>query len=241
MSGHSKWSQIKHKKEVTDAKKSKIFSQLANQITLATKQGKSGDPKINPYLRDAISKARSYNLPLDNIERAIKRGLNEDSTDQIEQVIFEAYGPGGIALLIIAITDNKNRILGEIRRILNKFNGKLASSGSVNWLFGEKGKIFLKDTNIKISENLELELIDNGLENIEVEDGQTVLYCPKEKIEKLRNTLDKNNIENEVEIVYLAKNPIAIKDNDLSKKLEQMLEEFENQEEIEQVFLNAEF
>jgi len=131
--------------------------------------------------------------------------------------------------------------LGEIRRILNKFNGKLASSGSVNWLFEEKGKIFLKDTNIKISENLELELIDNGLENIEVEDGQTVLYCPKEKIEKLRNTLDKNNIENEVEIVYLAKNPIAIKDNDLSKKLEQMLEEFENQEEIEQVFLNAEF
>jgi len=241
MSGHSKWSQIKHKKGITDAKKSKIFSQLANQITLATKQGKSGDPKINPYLRDAISKARSYNLPLDNIERAIKRGLNEDSASQIEQIIFEAYGPGGIALLIRTITDNKNRVLGEIRRILNKFNGKLASSGAVNWLFEEKGRISLKDTNVKIPENLELELIDNGLENIEIEDGQTILYCPKENIEKLRNILDGFNIENEVEIVYLAKSPIAIEDDNLSKRLEQMLEEFEDQEEIEQVFLNAEF
>ena len=241
MSGHSKWSQIKHKKGVTDAKKSKTFSQLANQITLATKQGKSGDPKINSYLRDAISKARSNNLPLDNIERAIKRGLNEDSDNQIEQVVFEAYGPGGVALLIISITDNKNRVLGEIRRILNKYNGKLASSGSVNWLFDEKGKISLKELNFKISEDLELELIDNGLENIEIEDGQTVLYCSKEKIEKLRSILDKNNIENEVEIVYLAKNPIVMNDNSLSQKLEQMLEEFEDQEEIEQVFLNAEF
>ncbi len=241
MSGHSKWSQIKHKKGATDAKKSKVFSQLANQITLATKQGKSGDPKINPYLRDAISKARNYNLPLDNIERAIKRGLNEDSANQIERVIFEAYGPGGIALLIVSITDNKNRILGEIRRILNKYGGKLASSGAVNWLFDEKGRISLKNYGIKIPENLELELIDNGLENIEIEDEQTILYCPKEKTEKLRNILDNNGLENEAEIVYLAKNPMVIKDSNLSQKLEQILEEFEDQEEIEQVFINAEF
>jgi YebC/PmpR family DNA-binding regulatory protein len=133
MSGHSKWSQIKHKKAATDAKKSQIFSKISRLITIAARKG--SDPDANAALRDAISKAKEINMPWDNIERAIKRGAGELTAGGLEEVLFEVFGPGGCAILIEGITDNKNRTLGEIRHILSKHDLQLAGSGSCLWAF----------------------------------------------------------------------------------------------------------
>lgn len=157
MSGHSKWSTIKHKKALTDAKRSKIFSKIASVITIAAKRG--GDPDKNPTLRAAIEKAREVNLPKENIDRAIKRGTGEIAGAQIEEVIYGAFGPGGVAILIAAITDNKNRTLAEIRKILQEHNAKFAEINSIQWMFRRKGADWTANSPIKIEdENIKKEL-----------------------------------------------------------------------------------
>lgn len=137
MSGHSKWSKVKHQKAVTDVRKGKIFSKMAKMIAVAARKG--GDPNMNPDLRIAIEKARQVNMPNDNIQRAIKRGTGEDKSTQLEEIIYEAYGPNGTPIIIEAITDNKNRTLSEIKHILSNHNSKLAQTGSVKYLFDKKG------------------------------------------------------------------------------------------------------
>lgn len=133
MSGHSRWTQIKHQKAVSDARKSKIFAKIARLISIAARKGK--DPQMNPVLRDAINKAREINMPSDNIERAIKRGSGEEKGGALEEVLYEVFGPGGCAILIEGITDNKNRTLGEVRHILSKYGLQLAGTGSCLWAF----------------------------------------------------------------------------------------------------------
>lgn len=139
MSGHSHFSSIKHKKAITDAKRGKIFSKLSRQISIAVRE-KGGDPEMNPKLRLVIEEARSFNMPKDNIERAIKRGSGELEGARLESVLFEAYGPAGIAIIIEGITDNKNRTLAEIKQILNQNGGKLVGEGGVRWMFERKVK-----------------------------------------------------------------------------------------------------
>lgn len=138
MSGHSHWSSIKHKKGITDAKKGKIFSKIAKMIAIAARKG--GNPEMNPGLRLAIEKAKEINMPNDNIQRAIKRGTGEDKSAQLEEIIYEAYGPNGTPILIEVITDNKNRTLSEIKHILNNHNSKLAKAGSVKYMFSKQGE-----------------------------------------------------------------------------------------------------
>lgn len=154
MSGHSHWSSIKHKKGITDARKGKIFSKMAKMITVAARKG--GDPEMNPVLRLAIEKARAVNMPKDNIERAIKKGTGKDKSTELEEIIYEAYGPNGTPLIIEVITDNKNRTLSEIKHILNNHNSKLAESGSVKYIFEKqedewkpKYSIDITDANLK--------------------------------------------------------------------------------------------
>ena len=142
MSGHSHWSTIKHKKGTEDAKRGKIFSKISRLISIAAKE-KGGDPESNPKLRTAIEKAQSVNMPKDNIERAIKRGAGQLEGIQIEETIYEAYGPSGVALIIEVITDNKNRTLAEIKNTLNKLGGKLAEAGSVRYMFDRQGQKWL--------------------------------------------------------------------------------------------------
>ncbi|MAF20573.1 MAG: YebC/PmpR family DNA-binding transcriptional regulator [Parcubacteria group bacterium] len=139
MSGHSKWQNIKHKKESTDQKRGKIFSKLSRLISVAAKE-KGGDPESNSKLRMAMEKAREANMPKDNIERAIKKGTGQLAGAQIEEITYEAYGPAGIALIIEVITDNRNRIIAEIKNILSKFNSKLAETGSVKYMFNRQGE-----------------------------------------------------------------------------------------------------
>lgn len=157
MSGHSKWSTIKHKKALTDAKRSKVFSKIASVITIAARGG--GDPDKNPALRVAVEKAREVNLPKENIERAIKRGTGEITGAQIEEVIYGAFGPGGAAILITAITDNKNRTLAEIKKILTEHNAKFAEVSSIQWMFHREGADWSPNSPIKIEdENVKKEL-----------------------------------------------------------------------------------
>lgn len=139
MAGHSHWSKIKYRKEATDAKKSQAFSKMAREITVAVREG-GGNPEFNPKLKLVIEKAKSINLPAENIERAIKRGTGEITGPKLELILLEAYGPGGIAIIIEGITDNKNRALTEIKQILSQYNGKLADQGSVKWMFERKEK-----------------------------------------------------------------------------------------------------
>lgn len=158
MSGHSHWSSIKHKKGITDARKGKIFSQMAKLITIAARKG--GDPEMNPGLRLAIDKARAVNVPKENIERAIKRGTGKIKGEQLEEVTYEAYGPNGTPLLIEVITDNRNRTLSEIKHILNNHHSKMAETGSVKYMFEKQGDEWKPKYLIDIAdENLKNQLI----------------------------------------------------------------------------------
>ncbi|MFH0906980.1 MAG: YebC/PmpR family DNA-binding transcriptional regulator [bacterium] len=151
MSGHSKWHNIKHQKQSTDVKRGKIFSKLSRLISIVAKE-KGGDPNDNPQLRTAIEKAREANMPKDKIERAIKKGTGEIEGIKMEEVIYEAYGPNGIALIIKGITDNRNRTSSEIRHILNRFNGKLAASNSVKYLFDKKQEDWISKYPLEIAD-----------------------------------------------------------------------------------------
>jgi len=149
MSGHNKWSTIKHKKAITDSKRGKIFSKISRLISVAAKE-KGGDPDSNPRLRTVIDKARGMNMPKENIERAIKKGTGQLEGVQIEEITYEAYGPSGIALIIEIITDNRNRAIAEIKHILNKFGGKLAETGSVKYVFDRQGEEWIPKYPIEI-------------------------------------------------------------------------------------------
>ncbi|MCX6813894.1 MAG: YebC/PmpR family DNA-binding transcriptional regulator [Candidatus Azambacteria bacterium] len=157
MSGHSKWSTIKHKKALTDAKKSKVFSKITSLITIAARKG--GDPDKNPSLRTEIEKAREVNVPKENIERAIKRGTGEIAGARLEELAYGAFGPGGVAILITAITDNKNRTLAEIKKILSEHNAKFAELNSIQWMFRREGADWVANNPIKVAdENIKKEL-----------------------------------------------------------------------------------
>lgn len=174
MSGHSKWSKIKHQKAITDVRKGKIFSKMAKMIVVAARKG--GDPDMNPSLRLAIEQAKSVNMPSDNIERAIKRGTGEDKAERLEEITYEAYGPNGTPLIIEAITDNKNRTLAEIKHILSNFNSKLAESGSVKYLFDKKEGDWVPKYSTKITDEKLKERLVKLFEALDEHDDVKEIY-----------------------------------------------------------------
>jgi len=174
MAGHSHWAQIKHKKAAKDAKRGKIFSKLVREIIVAVRQG-GPDPTMNPRLRMVLDKAKQHNLPKENIERAIKRATGEEGGAQFEEVIYEGYGPGGVAFVIKTVTDNKNRTVNEIRHIFSKHGGNLATSGSVLWQFEERGVIYIPKDATDEESLLEIAL-EAGADDMETEGDQFVVY-----------------------------------------------------------------
>lgn len=191
MSGHSKWSSIKHQKGAADQKRGAVFSKLASAVTLAAKHGH--DPDMNFQLRLAIDKAKQANMPKDNIERAIERAMGTEGNN-LEEIIFEAYGPGGTAYLIEAATDNHNRTVGDIRAVLNKFEGKLAESGSVLYLFKKRGEIVLEGFD---AEETELAAIDAGAEDVEASGEKVFIYTDPKELELVRKTLAENGFSSD--------------------------------------------
>jgi YebC/PmpR family DNA-binding regulatory protein len=233
MSGHSHWAGIKHKKGLADAKRSKAFSKMAKEITIAAKEG-SDNPEFNSKLRLAIEKAKGLNMPAENIERAVKRGTGELEGIQLESVIFEAYGPGGIAVIIEGITDNKNRTLGEIKQILNQNGGKLVGEGSVKWLFERKGAITVNPQG-KNKEELEIAAIEAGAEDIYWHDEVLDVYTKPGELEKVKKNLEDKNIETgTTSLDWVAKEQIKLgeKDKQACQKLFEALDENDAVQEI---------
>ncbi len=237
MSGHSKWSTIKRQKGVTDAKRGKLFTKLGQAITLAARDG--GDPVINNKLRLAIDKARQFNIPKDNIERAIARGIGSEGATNLEEIVYEAYGPGGAALVISCITDNRYRTISEIKHVLTKYNGRLAETNSVRWQFKIKAVIQLTAPLGKEREDLELGLIELGTDELLDEGGQLIVYAPPANLERIKQFIEKKGLP----VIYAAvelmsDNPLMITDREIQKQLDQLKEELDNLDDVDNIFTN---
>ncbi len=236
MAGHSKWAQIKHKKAKLDAQKGKIFSKLIREIIVAARLG-GGNPDFNPRLRLAIEKAKSHNMPWENIERAIKKGTGELEGTHYEQVVYEGYGPGGAAIMVVALTDNKNRTAGEIRHIFSKYGGNMAGVGSVAWQFEEKGVIYVDKDVISEDELLEV-VLDAGAEDLKVEgDSYTITTSPKD-FENVKKALEEKNIKySHAEITMLPKSTVKV-DPKKAEQLLKLIEALEDQDDVQNVYSN---
>jgi len=238
MSGHSKWSQIKHKKALTDQKRGKLFSKLSRLITVAAKQ-KGGNPQTNPGLSLAIDRAKSFNMPVDNIERAIKKGTGELEGVNFEDLLIEAYGPGGVALLIEGTTDSRNRTVAEIKHLLSLHEGKLANPGSVAWLFERRGIVVAAKKTDK--ESLELEAIESGAEDLNWIDEESLEICTKpEELEKVKKALTEKEVAiNDASLAWVAKNEVAISDPKEKERLEKLLEALDENDDVSEVYANT--
>ena len=235
MSGHSHWSSIKRAKEITDQKRGKIFSKIARQISVITRE-KGKDIATNPSLRIIIEKARKINMPKDNIERAIQRGAGELTGNNLEEFIFEAYGPEGIAVIIEGITDNKNRALGEIKQILSKNNGKLANEGSVKWLFDRKGIILANSSTNK--DDLEMKAIEAGAEDISWDGNDLNIYTKPENLEETKKNLENQGVEIEaVSLSWVAKDLVNL-DEKNREKAEKLFEALDENDDIQEIYPN---
>lgn len=236
MSGHSKWSTIKRKKGALDAKRSKIFSRVVKEIEIAVKEG-GPDPESNPRLRLAVSNAKGVNMPKDNIQRAINKA-NSDPSD-LQEVTFEGYAPGGVAIFIECLTDNNLRTVSSIRSIFNKRSGSLGKNGSLSFLFDRKG-IFTIPKNDFDPEELQLELIDAGLEEFEDEEDKFIITTAMEDFGNMQKKLEEMKIE--ADNAELQRIPTSTKDVDVdtAKTVWKMVEAFEDDDDVQNVYHNME-
>jgi YebC/PmpR family DNA-binding regulatory protein len=237
MSGHSKWSSIKHKKAATDAKRGKIFTKLIKEITVAARLG-GGDLEANPRLRTAVAAAKNENMPKDNIERAIKKGTGELEGVNYEESIYEGYGPGGAAVLVESLTDNKNRTVADIRRIFGKNGGSLGENGCVAWMFDKKGYIAVENTSVDEEVLLETAL-DAGAEDIKEDDSNFEVITAPADFEAVKEAIDNASI------AYLAAEITMLPQttaNLTGKEAEQMvrlMEMLEDCDDVQKVYTNA--
>ncbi|MDX9715662.1 MAG: YebC/PmpR family DNA-binding transcriptional regulator [Dissulfurispiraceae bacterium] len=238
MAGHSKWAQIKHKKAHTDAKRGKAFTKIVKEIAVAARLG-GGDPGGNPRLRTALEKAKEANMPSDNIKRAIMKGTGELPGVSYEEITYEGYGPGGAALLIEALTDNKNRTVSEIRHVLSKNNGNMGEAGCVSWIFEKKGYI-LVDKKKSDEETLMSLVLDAGAEdmvNEPDEDSYEIVTAP-EALESTKEALLNAGIEFSLaEVTMLPKNYVAL-DGSAAEQMVRLMEALEDNDDVQNVYSN---
>ena len=236
MSGHSHFATIKHKKGLADAQRSKAFSKLAKEITIAAKAGP--DPASNASLRTILEKAKALNMPSDNVERAIKKATGAGDANELQEILLEAYGPGGIALLIAGITDNKNRTLGEIKLILSKFGGKMVEGGAVQWLFERKGTITILRGE-KTKEELELIAIEAGAEDLRWQDENTLTIFTKSiELEHVKKKLiDMPLPLEDSSLDWIAKEYVEAPEN-VQASTEKLFEVLDEQDDVQEIYSN---
>lgn len=236
MSGHSKWSTIKHKKAAKDAKKGKLFTKFIKEITVAARMG-GGDLNSNPRLRTAVLTARAQSMPNENIDRAIKKGTGELEGVTYEEIQYEGYGPGGVAIIAQVLTDNKNRTVSEIRRLFAKHGGNLGESGSVAWMFDKKGLITIERNQIE-EERLMDVVLDAGAEDVRDEGEIFEVVTPPEDFEKVKERLDQEKIAvSSAQVTLVPKNTVDVD----AKNVEQILklsEELEDHDDVQNVAAN---
>lgn len=237
MSGHSKWSTIKHKKGAADAKRGKIFTKHAKLIEIAAREGGGSDTSMNAALKTAVDNAKAENVPNANIERAIKKGSGELKGDATVEVTYECYAPGGAACIIECLTDNKNRTLANVKSTIEKRGGKWAESGSVMYMFGRKGVVLAEG---EVNDDLELTLIDAGAEDIDAADGNIAVTTDGGSWPKVRDALKEAGCEvKESGLKYVAQQDVAVSDAEAAKKLMDFIEALEEDEDVSEVHTNA--
>lgn len=237
MSGHSKWSTIKHKKQAVDAKRGKIFTKLIKEITVAARMG-GGDPSANPRLRSAIAAAKSENMPKDNLERAIKKGTGELEGVNYEEIVYEGYGPGGAAIIVEVLTDNKNRAVADIRHIFTKHNGNIGANGCVAWMFDKKGCIDIQKDGIDEEAVMEIS-INAGAEDVLEEEKIFEIITAPEDFESVKDAIDNASIPYfSAEITMLPQTTSSL----TGKEAEQMfklMESLDDCDDVQKVYTNA--
>jgi YebC/PmpR family DNA-binding regulatory protein len=237
MSGHSKWSQIKRQKGVADAKRGQLFTKLNREIVVAARQG-GADPETNFRLRLAVQKARDNNMPLENIERAIKRGTGGSEGANLAEVTYEGYSPGGAAILLEALTDNRNRTTAEVRNSFSRSGGSLGQAGCVTWLFEPKGVITVEAED---TEELALYVIDAGAEDFKIIDGSLEIHTRPEDLEGLRKSLEEKNLAIvSAEVSMVSKSVVMLEEKAALQTL-RLLDKLEELDEVQRVFTNADF
>ena len=239
MSGHSKWSSIKHQKGVADARRGQLFTKLTREIIIAVRDGGS-NPETNFRLRLAIQKARDNNMPMDNIERSIKKGSGELGGASLTEVVLEGYGPNGIAILVEALTDNRNRTIQDVRNTFSKHGGSLGESGCVAWIFDAKGLITVKTDSLD-ADDLALNAIDAGADDVKVESGYVEIYTKPEELEMVRSALEAKNIAvDSAELAKVPKTVVQLDDKAAVQTLK-LLDRLEELDEVQHVSSNADF
>jgi YebC/PmpR family DNA-binding regulatory protein len=237
MSGHSKWSTIKHKKAATDARKGAMFTKASREVTMAAREG-GGDVSMNFRLRLAVQKAREVNMPAENIERAIKRGTGDGGGAQLEELRYEGYGPGGVAILVDCLTDNRNRTASDIRSIFTRGGGSVAEQGAVAWQFKRKG-VIIADPAGRDAEELGLEMIELGASDVQVNDGKLEVETEPGDFEAVRAGLEaaKARVES-AELTMVPDNTIPITEEREAEKLLRLMEALEDSDDAQQVYAN---
>lgn len=236
MSGHSKWATIKHKKGAADAKRGKLFTKLIKEIAVAARIG-GGDPDSNPRLRTAIADAKAVNMPADNIKRGIQRGTGELPGVQYEEIVYEGYGPSGVALIMEIATDNRNRTLAELRHILSKHGGNLGETGCVTWIFSKRGYIVIEKS--KVEEDALLELITEAGADDMREDGENwEIFCPVENFQHVLDSLNKAGITPAAaELAMVPQTQVKISGKPADQVL-RLMDELDEHEDVQHVYAN---
>ncbi len=236
MSGHSKWSTIKRKKAKVDAQRGKIFTRLIKEITVAAREG-GGDPEANPRLRTAIDAAKAANMPMANIERAIKRGTGELPGVSYEEAVYEAYGPGGVALLIEVLTDNKKRTVAEVRHLVTKHNGSMGEAGSVAWQFEKKGLIQVPVEGVDEEEVLTI-AIDAGAEDLRRDDGFYEITTAPDQLEQVRRVLEEKGVPLESASLTMHPTTTIKVEGKEAEQLLKLLDALEEHDDVQNVYSN---
>ena len=237
MAGHSHWAGIKHKKSIADAKRGKVFSKISRMITIAVKKGGS-DPNMNPKLELAISKARMANMPKDNIERAIQKGIGTGGDNiELQECLFEGYGPNGIAIMVDALTDNKNRTVPELRKLFEKFGGNMGETGCVSWMFEKKG-IILVNNNVCVEGEFMMLVLYAGAEDLQTVGEYYQVLCAQTDLDAVKKAIEDQNITIEnAETSWLANNTIEV-EGEAYRKVLQLIEALEDHDDVNNVYSN---
>jgi YebC/PmpR family DNA-binding regulatory protein len=239
MSGHSKWHSIKHQKGVADARRGQLFTKLTREIIVAAREGGS-NPEANFRLRLAVQKARDNNMPLENIERAIKKGSGELEGGSLAEVVLEGYGPSGTAILVNALTDNRNRTIQEVRSTFTRHGSSLGESGCVAWLFDSKGVITVKADGLDADE-LALSAIDAGAEDVKVESDYVEVYTKPEELEAVRTALEQQNLDIDASEILMVPKSLIQLDEKAAMQALKLLDKLEEIDGVQNVFSNADF
>ncbi len=236
MSGHSKWSTIKRKKGAVDSARAKVFTKLIRELTVAAREG-GGDEDANPRLRSAVQNARGANMPLDTVQRAVRRGTGDEPGAVYESSVYEGYGPAGVAIIVETLADNKNRAVSEVRHAFTKHNGNLGEKGAVSWMFEQKGLIEVVGTDVT-EEDVMLAVMDAGGDDIQSADGIYEVVCPIESFEAVKHALDEAGLTyTQASLAWIPQNLLEVGGEDIEKII-RLLEALDDLDDVQKVFSN---